>query len=80
MDAMVTMRDALILIRLLAQMELLAPFSIEATTQGEILDFVAVWGDLLLGSIFNEERIVGTPVKPHHQSRSFVSRVPWRLW
>jgi hypothetical protein len=47
MEAMVTMRDALILIRLLAQMELLAPFSIEATTQGEILDFVAIWGDTL---------------------------------
>jgi hypothetical protein len=38
-------------VKLLAQMEVLSPFSFEATTQCEILDFVAVWGDLLLGSI-----------------------------
>jgi hypothetical protein len=61
-------------------MELLSAFSIEATTQGEILDFLPIWGDSLLGSILDEERVVDTPVKPHHQSRSFVSRVPWMLW
>jgi hypothetical protein len=78
MEAMITMRDAVIRLRLLVQMEL--SFSFEASTQCEILDFVAVLGELSMGSIFDEERIVYTPVKTQHQSRSFVSRIPWRLW
>jgi hypothetical protein len=49
MEAMIAIRDAVFLIRLLAQMGLLSPFSIDSTTPDEIHDSIAVCGDSLLG-------------------------------